>query len=325
MPASVSLLSPRRHQAVAGDGGRRRAAADPDLQPVQADEQPRVASDHAGRVASRNRAERGQPHARAARRRAVQRSVRRVGVLVAGAARERRADRGGRQLELQPLRQLRDGRRHPLRHEPARRAHVRAEIAVRQPQQPQAGLPRQPRVGQGRASPSTGTCSIPTGIQSCGENERGKVDNNAAVEFWNLNAKLDYNPTDRVRAFFRAGYFDENRDNGKKSTIDGTEEANDTTWRSVSGGVRARLPDQSDLQATIFSDVETFHSNFLAVPAATPAAEHRPDDAPADRPHDGRRRDGPVVAGVRRGALRHGRDRFPVGGRRQRGAGTRRT
>ena len=70
-------------------------------------------------------------------------------VLVAGAARERRSDRGGRQLELQPVRELRDGRRHPLRDEPSRRAHVRAEIAVRHPQQPQAGLPRQPRVGQG--------------------------------------------------------------------------------------------------------------------------------------------------------------------------------
>jgi outer membrane receptor protein involved in Fe transport len=101
--------------------------------------------------------------------------------------------------------------------------------------------------------------------------ERGAVDNNAAVRFWNLNVKVDYTPTDRVRAFFRAGYFDERRDNGKASTIDGTEEANDTTWRSASGGVRIRLPDQSDLQATVFTDVETFHSNFLAVPAVTPA------------------------------------------------------
>jgi outer membrane receptor protein involved in Fe transport len=100
--------------------------------------------------------------------------------------------------------------------------------------------------------------------------ERGAVDNNAAVRFWNLNLKADYAPTDRVRAFFRAGYFNERRDNGKASTIDGAEEANDTTWRSASGGVRIRMPDQSDLQATIFTDVETFHSNFLAVPAATP-------------------------------------------------------
>ena len=102
-------------------------------------------------------------------------------------------------------------------------------------------------------------------------NERGRVDNNAAARFWNLNVKLDYAATDRVRTFVRAGYFNENRDNGKASTIDGTEEANDTTWRAASAGVRVRMPDQSDLQATVFTDVETFHSNFLAVPASTPA------------------------------------------------------
>ena len=73
-----------------------------------------------------------------------------------------------------------------------------------------------------------------------------------------------------MHTFVRAGYFDENRDNGKASTIDGTEEANDTIWRAVSGGVRVRMPDQSDLQATVFTDFETFHSNFLAVPASTP-------------------------------------------------------
>jgi outer membrane receptor protein involved in Fe transport len=101
-------------------------------------------------------------------------------------------------------------------------------------------------------------------------NERGKVDNNASAEFWNLNLKLDYTPSERVHAFARIGYFDENRNNGKASTIDGTEEANDTIWRAYSGGVRARMPDQSELQATVFSDVETFHSNFLAVPQTTP-------------------------------------------------------
>jgi len=102
------------------------------------------------------------------------------------------------------------------------------------------------------------------------ENERGRVDNKAAAEFWNLNVKLDYTPSERLHAFARIGYFDENRDNGKASTIDGTEEANDTIWRAYSGGVRARMPDQSELQATVFTDFETFHSNFLAVPAANP-------------------------------------------------------
>ena len=100
--------------------------------------------------------------------------------------------------------------------------------------------------------------------------ERGKVDNNASAQFWNLNLKLDYTPSERVHAFARIGYFDENRNNGKASTIDGTEEANDTIWRAYSGGVRVRLPDQSELQGTVFTDFETFHSNFLAVPASTP-------------------------------------------------------
>ncbi len=100
--------------------------------------------------------------------------------------------------------------------------------------------------------------------------ERGRVDNNAAVKFWNANVKADYAPTDRIQTFARFGYFSENRANGKASTIDQTEEANDTTWKSGSAGARVRLPDESDLQATVFVDRETFHSNFLAVPAATP-------------------------------------------------------
>jgi outer membrane receptor protein involved in Fe transport len=100
--------------------------------------------------------------------------------------------------------------------------------------------------------------------------ERGPVDNNAAVDYRNVNVKLDYQATDRVRAFLRGGYFRENRENGKASTIDGSEEANRTRWSSASGGVRVRLPDASELRATVFTDVETFRSNFLAVPLATP-------------------------------------------------------
>jgi outer membrane receptor protein involved in Fe transport len=100
--------------------------------------------------------------------------------------------------------------------------------------------------------------------------ERGAVDNNATVDFRNANVKLQYDPNDSIQATFRAGYFRENRDNGKASTIDHTEEANDTTWKTVSGTARVRLPDASTLQLSLFGDVETFHSNFLAVPAATP-------------------------------------------------------
>jgi outer membrane receptor protein involved in Fe transport len=95
-------------------------------------------------------------------------------------------------------------------------------------------------------------------------NERGVVDNNATVNFHNVNVKFDYSPTAGTTVFFRGGYFSEERGNGKIT------EVNDTIWKSASGGVRLRLPDQSDLQATIFTDFSTFHSTFVAVPATTP-------------------------------------------------------
>jgi outer membrane receptor protein involved in Fe transport len=98
-------------------------------------------------------------------------------------------------------------------------------------------------------------------------NERGPIDNNATVDFRNVNVKLDYRANERVSAFLRGGYFTEDRVNGKVG------EVNDTVWKSISGGVRVRLPGDSDLQATIFSDMSTFHSTFLAVtaPSATVA------------------------------------------------------
>jgi len=97
------------------------------------------------------------------------------------------------------------------------------------------------------------------------ENERGPIDNQATVKFRNFNAKVDYSPTDRVQAYFRTGYFGEDRGNGK------IYEVNDTRWTSVSGGVRLRLPDESELQASLHGDFEDFHSNFFAVtaPSAT--------------------------------------------------------
>jgi outer membrane receptor protein involved in Fe transport len=102
--------------------------------------------------------------------------------------------------------------------------------------------------------------------------ERGLVDDKAAVNFRNVNAKLNYNPTNRFAVTLRTGYFRENRDNGKHSTVDGknTEEANDTTWKYVNGGVRVELPEGSSVQASVFSNFETFHSNFLGV-SGTPA------------------------------------------------------
>jgi outer membrane receptor protein involved in Fe transport len=89
--------------------------------------------------------------------------------------------------------------------------------------------------------------------------ERGPIDNNATVDFRNVSAKLDYTPTARISAFFRGGYFTEDRVNGKVG------EVNDTRWTTASGGVRIRMPDESYLQARLFGDDQKFHSTFLAV------------------------------------------------------------
>jgi outer membrane receptor protein involved in Fe transport len=102
--------------------------------------------------------------------------------------------------------------------------------------------------------------------------ERGPIDNNAAVNFKNVNVKADYTPSSNLSVFARVGHFREERDNGKISTFDPVgEESNRTRWTAVNGGVRFLLPDASDLQGTAFIDDETFFSNFLAVPAPTVA------------------------------------------------------
>jgi outer membrane receptor protein involved in Fe transport len=104
------------------------------------------------------------------------------------------------------------------------------------------------------------------GFPIVADSERGAIDNNATVAYKNFNGRVDYSPSSRVSLFVRTGYFREERDNGKFSTFNGDEEANDTEWKYGNGGVRITLPDYSDLQARVFYDDNLFHSNFLAVP-----------------------------------------------------------
>ena len=86
--------------------------------------------------------------------------------------------------------------------------------------------------------------------------ERGPIDNSANVEYKNLTAKLEFAPSDRFQGFFRAGYFSESRNNGKVG------ELNDTRWTTANGGIRARLQDESDLQARVFVDSQKVTSTF---------------------------------------------------------------
>jgi len=102
------------------------------------------------------------------------------------------------------------------------------------------------------------------GFKNVVENERGVIDNEATVQYNNVNVKLDYSPAPNAKAFFRTGYFSESRGNGKIT------EVNDTRWTTWNGGVRLLMSGGSDLQATIFGDYATFHSTFVAVPVTTP-------------------------------------------------------
>ena len=82
------------------------------------------------------------------------------------------------------------------------------------------------------AAYSTDGYPIVVDVNPAGVAERGRVDKNASVEFRTFNLKAEYAATDNVRAFVRAGHFREERINGKASTIDGTDEKNDTSWTS---------------------------------------------------------------------------------------------
>lgn len=119
------------------------------------------------------------------------------------------------------------------------------------------------------------TASVSTfdtdGFAVVAPDERGLVDTKAAVTFTNANLRLTYDASDRVQAFVQGGYFRENRDNAKVTTTDGTPESNSTRWRSFSAGVRAGLDGGHNIDARLFVDAERFRSNFMAVPAATPA------------------------------------------------------
>ena len=102
------------------------------------------------------------------------------------------------------------------------------------------------------------------GYTPVAEEERGRIDIPANVEYQSASGKLDYNPTDRVNLFFRAGIFTEERSNGK------IDEVNDSTSKFGSGGVGLRFADGSNVDARIFFDRQKFHSTFFAVPQSTP-------------------------------------------------------
>ncbi len=100
--------------------------------------------------------------------------------------------------------------------------------------------------------------------------ERGRVDNNVSLETARINGRVDLRASARLRGVVRAGYFREDRNNGKHSTFTDDAEENDTRWTSASAGLTMRVSDRSDVEASVSLGTGTLRSNFLAVPATTP-------------------------------------------------------
>ena len=243
LPASVSVIGRAGDPAVAGGGRRRRAAADSDLQPVPPHQQPVVASDGAGRVAARHRPERREPHAGAARRRAVQRSVRRLGLLDARAARQRSsASRWWTTASSSLYGNYAMGGVINLddRRRPARRT-VEVRVAVRQPRQPEGRCHGQRRVGQGRGRRSTAARSTPTATRSSRAAERGAVDNNAAGRFPQRQRQAAVRP-DRSRSRPTSGSATSARIATTARPARSTAPRKPTTRRGRRSAAAARVP-----------------------------------------------------------------------------------
>ncbi len=249
IPASVNVLTARGNRGLARGRRRRRAAADADVQPLPPHQQPRRAADHAGRVAAR-----ASDRAARAGRSCCSTAFRSTIPSAAGCT-----GRVCRSISVDRI-EITDDTTSSLYGNYAMGGVI--NIVTTRPTRRTIEL--KPQYGN-RGSPKfdffasdrwnkvgalvEGSFFNTDGFPIVAPSERGPIDNNANVDYRNVSAKVEYTPSDRVNAFFRAGYFTEDRNNGKVG------EVNDTRWTTVNGGVRIRLPDDSDLQARVFVDV----------------------------------------------------------------------
>jgi outer membrane receptor protein involved in Fe transport len=128
----------------------------------------------------------------------------------------------------------------------------------------------------GRLGASIDATSFATdGYKIVAEEERGPIDNEAWVKYKTGSGKLDYQASDRVNLFFRAGVFDERRSNGKTGVV---PETNKTNWKFGAGGAGLNLADGSHVDARLFFDRSHFYSTFLAVPAIAPPNQRSQDN-----------------------------------------------
>ena len=127
--------------------------------------------------------------------------------------------------------------------------------------------------------------------------ERGPIDNNANVDYQNISGKVEYTPTDRVNAFFRAGYFTEDREQRQ-----GRRGQRHARGRRSNGGVRIAAAGR---ERPAGARVRRRPAGALQLPGGDQPGHDPQHRAPGDRSaraDQRRRRHGAVDQGARHAA-----------------------
>jgi len=85
---------------------------------------------------------------------------------------------------------------------------------------------------------------------------RGAIDGDAGSRHTTFNGRIELQPSPDLSMFVRGTYYEESRDNGTPLQF------NNTDAGSLAMGGRARTGDGSEWTATVFTDLEGFHSTF---------------------------------------------------------------
>jgi len=94
------------------------------------------------------------------------------------------------------------------------------------------------------------------GYQTVSAARRGTIDVDAGSRHTTFNGRIELQPSPDLSMFVRGTYYEESRDNGTPLQF------NNTDAGSLAMGGRARTGDGSEWTATVFTDLEGFHSTF---------------------------------------------------------------
>ena len=102
--------------------------------------------------------------------------------------------------------------------------------------------------------------------------QRGAIDTPADSRHAVFNGRLEFAPSRELTLFLSGAFFDEDRHNGTKLQV------NDTQSGSIAGGATLRTSDGSEWRATVFAQMQGFHSTF-----STQAVDRQSETLALDR------------------------------------------